>query len=328
MIKRKKSRIRIMLILFLTLIVLTILSTVFIGNYFVEYALLNNNRDDDHVNVVDGSDEFVNRIEAVKKEEKKLRDEWLVNVAPQTKEVSIKSDDDLTLYGHEFLQEDATDHWFLVVHGYKSSEKEAFLSARHFYERGFNVLTVAMRAHPPSEGRFIGMGNLDRYDLFKWTLHLVQNYPNSKIVYHGTSMGGATVVSASDMDLPENVVAIIDDCGYTSTWNIFEQELKKRFNLSAFPVLYMADIMGRIRAGYSLGETSALKSVKETNLPILFIHTTDDDFIPVSMSKELYEAKKDKKELFIIEGGEHAEAKYVAGDEYYEKIFSFIKEYL
>lgn len=326
--RKKKSRLKLWISALLGVLSLTVISTVLIGNYFVDYALLNKSMDDDHENVVDGSDEFVAKVNEIKKREKKLRDEWLVKVADQTKEVSIKSHDNLTLYGHEFLQKEETDHWFLVVHGYKSNEREAFLLARHFYEKGFNVLTVAMRAHAPSEGQFIGMGNLDRYDLFKWTEHLVQNHPNSKIIYHGTSMGGATVVSASDMDLPENVVAIIDDCGYTSTWNIFEQELKKRFNLPAFPVLYMADVMGRIRAGYSLGETSALKSVKQTDLPILFIHTTDDDFIPISMSKELYEAKKDKKELFIVEGGEHAEAKYVAGDEYYEKIFSFIKEYL
>ena len=52
-------------------------------------------------------------------------------------------------------------------------------------------------------------------------------------------MGAATVLMASGDELPSNVKAIIADSGYTSVWDIFASEAKKRFNIPKFPVLNM-----------------------------------------------------------------------------------------
>ena len=35
-------------------------------------------------------------------------------------------------------------------------------------------------------------------------------------------MGGATVMMVSGGELPTNVKAIVEDCGYTSVWEMFE----------------------------------------------------------------------------------------------------------
>ena len=75
---------------------------------------------------------------------------------------------------------------------------------------------------------------------------------------YGVSMGAATVMMASgEADLPVQVRCVIEDCGYTSVWDEFSGQLKELFGLPPFPVLNAADLVCRIRAGYSITEASA-----------------------------------------------------------------------
>ena len=50
------------------------------------------------------------------------------------------------------------------------------------------------------------------------------------------------------------VVGYIEDCGYTSVWDIFASELDKRFSLPTFPVLDISNVVAQMRAGYSFWE--------------------------------------------------------------------------
>lgn len=315
------------------LLVISGVATYFIGGYFVDFALVPNSGGQDREVVSDESvaeAELSTQMETMIhlniEEENQLRDEWIEEMDLETRKVQIQSHDGLNLVGHEFEQEEYTNQWIIAVHGYQSDENETLLLARHFYEEGFNVLTISLRAHGDSDGDYIGMGYLDKDDLLSWTDYLVQKDENSEIAYHGTSMGGATVLMASGMDLPENVKAIVSDCAYSSVWNIFTSELKQRYNLPSFPVLNMAQVMGIIRADYNIKDGNVMEYVENSTLPILFIHTKADDFVPVSMVYELYEAKQaGDKELYILEDGGHAQAKFVEPESYYAKVFEFLE---
>lgn len=322
------------------LIILAILiivnATYFIGSYFLRYALVPNSGAQNR-NVKDNqaapTEEFVDpearRLETNMVNDIILRDAWMNEMDFENREVSIQSHDGLRLGGHAFLQDVPTNRWVIACHGYQSGEGETLLIGRHFYEQGFNVLTISMRAHGKSEGDYIGMGYLDKDDLVSWTNALVEKYPESEIVYHGTSMGGATVLMASGLDLPHQVKAIVSDCAFTGIWDVFASELKLRFNLPPFSILYMAQIMGIIKAGYNIKDGNVLEFVRKSTLPILFIHTRDDDFVPVSMMHDLYEAKvHGDKEIYLLEDGAHAEAKYAEPVVYYERMFEFVNQYV
>lgn len=63
---------------------------------------------------------------------------------------------------------------------------------------------------------------MDRYDAEKWVEYVIERFGNnSEIFLHGISMGGATVLMASGLNLPNNVKAIISDCAYTSAYDVF-----------------------------------------------------------------------------------------------------------
>ena len=321
---------------FVALLLVSVLSTYFIGSYFINFALVpasgGGERDasvaqaqKEGEGYEELSEDLKVKIALAKKTDSESYETWLKTMSANIEKVSIVSKDGYRFYGHCFVHSNEEKRWVIVVHGYQSSEESSKKIARHYYNRGFNALTISLRAHGESEGSYIGMGFLDKDDLFLWTQYLVKRNPNAKIIYHGTSMGSATVLFASGLDLPKNVKAIVADCGYTSVWSIFESELKNRFGLPTFPILYMADIMGRIKAGYSIKNASVIDEVKKSQTPTLFIHTTSDDFVPVAMVHELYKAHGGEKQLYLVRGANHTEAKYVNMEAYYSTIMDFVK---
>ena len=303
-----------------------------VGNYFVNYALVpQQGGNERQVDVGLQTSQEMERIQAHRQQHIVQRDKWLKSVARIQQPVQIQSNDGLTLSGHLFEQLEATNQWIIIVHGYQSTEEEGLLIAPHFYEKGYNILSIQQRAHQQSEGQFITMGVKEKEDLLSWTRWLVDYDPASEIIWHGTSMGAATVMMAAP-DAPTQVYGIIEDCGYTTAWDIFSSELQARFKLPSFPILNLSNMVAKVRADVDFKKASAIDGVRRTAIPILFIHGAADDFVPEWMARELYNAKTNgMKELYIVPQAGHAEAKFKDGSQYYDRIDQFItkarKEY-
>lgn len=311
------------------LIILTITALIFIGNYFFNYALV---RNDDgktsgsnrNVNFSTSSynQEIIHNNFAIQKEK---TNHWLKNI--DREELYIKSNDGLTLVGTQF-NTNGSDNWAILAHGYTSNQTDMYDVAQNYSENGYNVLTIDLRSHGNSEGKYIGMGWLDKEDMLIWINKLLESHPNAKIVLHGISMGAATVMMTSGEKLPSNVKAIVEDCGYTSVWNIFSSELKVRYNFPSFPILNFVSLVTKIRAGYYLREASSLNQIKECITPTLFIHGTEDNFVPFDMVYSLYNAAQCDKDILVIEGAGHAECKFFYPNIYYGKTFEFVNKYV
>lgn len=329
--KNKKAKIlKGLLIVVLTIVVISIVVTIGIGNYFVNYAILRSGnggdrevKNTDSLEVVSIDNEEERIIEENKQREKELANEWTKTI--ENKKVEVKAEDGITLRGTEYLTSEQTDEWAIVLHGYRSNPDSVISIGMHFSEEGYNVLIPSMRASNESDGEYIGMGWLDKDDLKCWINLIIEQNKNAKIVLHGSSMGAATVLMASGDELPNNVKAIIEDSGYTSVWDIFASEAKARFNLPAFPILNMFELIANIRAKYDIKEASAVEQVKKSNVPILFIHGDADDFVPEYMCEKLYEIANCKKDKLIIHNAGHTESKYKEPKTYYNKIFEFLK---
>lgn len=240
----------------------------------------------------------------------------------------ITSSDNLKLHAYEVKNENKTDKWAIVVHGYTSEGKLLSSKAKHLYNMGYNVLVPDLRGHGTSEGDYIGMGWHDRLDIIDWINYIVKNNPKSEIALHGTSMGSATVLMVSGEKLPSNVKAIVADCGYTSVYDEFSYQLKQLFNLPAFPIMNFSDVVTHIRAGYCLNDASSINQVKKSTTPILYIHGDKDDFVPYHMMDELYNATNSEKEKLTIEGGEHANSDLVNPKLYWSTVNSFLEKYI
>jgi len=239
--------------------------------------------------------------------------------------VYIKSFDGLRLYGA--LLENYSDKIVICVHGFTGSGKKDFASlAQSYYKNGYNVLLVDNRAHGQSEGKYVGFGVLDRLDLRNWVKYVINRFgSNVQIFLHGISMGAATVLMASSI-MPKNVRGIIADCGFTSVYEIFEYVLKRDYHLPKFPIIYLTNIMSKIRAGYGYKDVNTTAEIARSDIPILFIHGENDEFVPLWMTMKNYSHCKAYKELFIVRESEHAESHYIDKKGYERRILTFIEK--
>ncbi|MDQ0058499.1 alpha/beta hydrolase [Paenibacillus harenae] len=242
----------------------------------------------------------------------------------------ITTQDGLKLQGYFLPAKSATANTVILAHGYSSKGKDLGLIARFYYEQfGYNVLMPDDRGHGASEGNYIGFGWADRFDYLQWIRKTVDMVgEKAKIVLHGISMGGATVMMVSGEPLPPQVKAIVEDCGYTSVRDQLAYQLKRLYKLPAFPILHATSLLTKLRAGYSFDEASALRQLERNKLPMLFIHGGSDTFVPTEMVYRLYEACQTKKELYVADGAGHGLAYSTNKAAYERKVHDFIARYV
>ena len=247
------------------------------------------------------------------------------NLAEQSYErVSVLSRDGLMLSGRYYHVRDGAP-LAIGFHGYRSSCLTDFSGGAELnFSLGYNLLLVDQRAHGKSEGTTITFGVRERYDCLDWVNYALRRFgDDTQLLLYGISMGAATVLMASGLDLPENVKAIIADCPYSTPCAIIEtvsDQMRIPHGL-ARPFVKLA---ARLYGGFDIEEADALRAVAKAKVPILLIHGESDNFVPCAMSEEIYLANPQLVQRHTFPGADHG-ISYLVDKKRYTKI---VKEFL
>lgn len=243
--------------------------------------------------------------------------------------VSIVSYDGKTMVGYLKKREKKSSKWAILIHSYRSDHTFMNPYAEKYLDNGYNILQPDNRAHGQSEGNYIGLGYLDQYDILEWIKYIIIEDPGAEIVLHGVSMGAtAAMILSGQEGLPENLVAIIADCGYKSAKDYLSWKINHKLHLPAFPIIQISNLSFKIAAGYYLEDCSAINQVVHSKKPLLLIHGSADATVPVEDAYELYRAASCQKDIYIAQGAGHAESLFVDENIYWEKVFGFINRFL
>lgn len=244
-------------------------------------------------------------------------------------DVSITASmDGLSLHG-SVVETPGSSLWAVIVHGYSSNGLSMASFAENFSAFGYNILLPDLRGHGESQGDYRGMGWHDRLDLIDWINYINDNHGDATIVLFGISMGGAAVMMASGEEaLPSNVAAIVEDCGYSSIYEEFRYQLDQMFGLPAFPVLNLAGLVTNLKAGFNfISEGNTLEQLSKSHTPTLFIHGSEDDFVPYYMLDMVYDAAACEKEKLTIEGAAHATSSARDPELYWTTVANFLTKH-
>ena len=240
----------------------------------------------------------------------------------------ITSADNLNLYAEYFSPAEKSHRWAILVHGYGRDRTFAYDYAEEYLKKNYNVLIPDLRAAGKSEGKFLTMGFLESRDIQLWAKKILERDNQAKIILHGVSMGAATVLMASELEI-ENLVAVVADCGYTSAYEMFTAQLEEIFGLPEYPIMPAVDVVSKIKTGVAISEAAPISAVPNSKVPTLFIHGTADKLVPYSMMEKLFAASNAPiKETFTVEGAGHADAKNANPEIYFEKVFDFLNKFL
>ncbi|MCR5468470.1 MAG: alpha/beta hydrolase [Lachnospiraceae bacterium] len=226
--------------------------------------------------------------------------------------VYITSKDGLKLFAKYYHKSDDAPVE-IMVHGYHAVAERDFPFALKFaFERGHNVLLIDQRSHGESEGHTVCFGVKEREDVLLWSEYIVKRLgPNVKILLSGVSMGSATVMMATALPLPKNVVGVIADCGYTSPEDIIKLVTPAMVPIPVNVIYPFVKLGALIFGHFSITAASAIEAMQTIKLPILFIHGENDTFVPFYMVNELYDAcNSPKKYIYTVKNAPHARSTF------------------
>ena len=215
----------------------------------------------------------------------------------------------------------------IMFHGYRgTAERDLAGGVQRAAMLGRSVLLVDQRCAGKSGGKVISFGINEHKDCLNWIKFACQHFgPEARFILTGISMGASTVLMAADKELPENVVGILADCGYTNARDIIRKVIRQ-MGLPAWFFYPFVRLGARIYGHFQLEADSALEAVKNARVPIIFFHGEDDDFVPCHMSLENYEACSSRKMLVTIPGAGHGLCYPVAPERYLSALREFFAD--
>ena len=217
----------------------------------------------------------------------------------------------------------------IEFHGYRSRATTDFCGINTLVrDLGHNTLLVDQRAHGESGGKTISFGIKERLDCLDWINYVLDRFgKDTKIILSGLSMGAATVLMASELDLPENVVGIMADCPYSSPEEIIKKECAK-MKLPPSLAYPFVRLGGIIFGGFDPSAATAKDAVRKNKTPILIIHGEADDFVPCEMSREIIDACASDKTLVTIPLAGHGISYIIDRPKYEGSVEEFLNKIL
>lgn len=236
---------------------------------------------------------------------------------------SLKKDDytvtsyDGYILHAEFLENpEPTTDYVIITHGYTDNRMGSLKYVSTYLDLGYNCIIYDLRGHGENEETFTTYGIREGKDLTYMINDTRERYPDlTSLGIHGESLGAATTVSC--LKYKPYVDFAIADCGFSDIEGVLK-ELYRNAHAPAF-LVDLADIGARIRYHYAIKDMRPVDALNDNEIPILFIHGEDDDFILPKNSEVMAERTKGMSEIHIIPGAGHAES-VLKEPELYESI--------
>lgn len=241
--------------------------------------------------------------------------------ALQKEDYTIESYDGYVLNIELLKNPDVSDKYVIISHGYTDNRMGALKYVRMYQELGFNCIIYDLRGHGENESTFTTYGIREGQDIDELVKDTRSRYKDiSQLGLHGESLGAASTLTS--LKYEPQVDFVVADCGFSDIENVLRGGAKNPYVPSFF--VDIADIGARIRYDYPLKKMRPIDSLDDNEIPILFIHGKDDDFIAPKNSVDMKARTKGYSELHLIEGAGHAESVLVSPDIYKEIVSAYL----
>jgi fermentation-respiration switch protein FrsA (DUF1100 family) len=200
----------------------------------------------------------------------------------------------------------STHPTLLFFHGNAGNVSYNLDRLRLFHDAGLDVFIIDYRGYGKSEGtpseHGLGLDALAAYFFLTET----RGVPAERLFLYGESLGAAVAI---DLATQVRAAGMILEAPFTST----ADRLTRKWPVIPWDLL--------LRDNYD-----SLGKINKINMPVLLIHSVDDEIIPFSNSQKLFATAKEPKELFKMRGP-HRESFINSFDTYGDKVTSFVEQY-
>lgn len=220
----------------------------------------------------------------------------------QVEEVWLTAEDNVRINGWFLPSTASVLLWF---HGNAENIGMGIDRMIRFAALGSSIFEIDYRGYGKSEGTPNEAGLYRDGEAAYRYLVEVRGFRPSDIIIYGHSLGGAVAVE----------IASRHECGGLIVESSFTS------------ISDMARIMFRVPLVGFIAKSKFDSERKIANIraPVLVIHGTRDWVIPFFMGQMLFEAAREPKAFFPVEGAGHDDPFFVGGKEYYDRLLEFIQ---
>ena len=196
-------------------------------------------------------------------------------------------------------------HCVILSHGYTDNRMGSLKYVPTYLELGFSCIVYDLRGHGENEPDFTTYGIREGADLNCVIRDTRARYPDLTVLgLHGESLGAAATISC--LKYKPQVDFAVADCGFSDIKSVLKEGYRSAGGM-AF-LIDLADLGARIRYGYAIGDMRPIDSLDGNEIPILFIHGSEDRFILPKNSEEMAARTMGRAEVCLIPGAGHAES--------------------
>jgi uncharacterized protein len=219
-------------------------------------------------------------------------------------EVEFTASDGVLLHGWYVPCEGAIAS-LLFCHGNGGNISWRLDSLKQFHSIQVNTFLFDYRGYGKSGGTLSEEGTyLDGEAAFSW---LRTKTPDMPIVLFGRSLGAAI---ATDLSVRVNADALVFESGFSSIYRIGKE---------LFPFLPLK-LIGSIHY-------DSLSKIPNINMPLLVVHSPDDDIIPFRHGQDIFDAAPEPKRFFETRG-DHNNGHFDSEEIYLPALRGFLDDFV
>lgn len=201
-----------------------------------------------------------------------------------------------------FLEHPNPRYTILFSHGNAEDLGNVVPFMQQFHDRGYSVLMYDYRGYGTSDGKpSTKHAKEDAVAAYNWLVNEKGIDPKS-IISHGRSLGGGVAVWLASR---HEVAGLITEISFASVFRV-----KTRWKILPWD------------------KFDSLRSIRNVDCPVLLIHGTDDEIIPLWHGQTVFDAAPGPKRHLWIQGGRHNDYVNVAEQEYMDAIEGFVGDLL
>ncbi|GHU66643.1 alpha/beta hydrolase [Clostridia bacterium] len=214
----------------------------------------------------------------------------------------------------------------IVSHGFAENKQNSIKYGYDFLSLGIHVLLYDHRAFGESTGKYCSLGIIEHKDLSLVITEAKRRLgEHVAIGIHGESMGAMAGMMALTGD--DRIEFLVEDCGPTYLADFTKKAYRAMTHLPIGWAMPMMNTIANRKYHFTMEAVRPADGVAGSDVPLLFIHGSEDQLVPSWMCPELYSLSRNPhSKMALFEGAAHARSHSSNPVRYKKEIVSFLTE--
>jgi len=214
----------------------------------------------------------------------------------------------------------------IFAHGIDANRAIRLKMFSEIYDLGYPALLFDIRGHGESTKTKVGLTVKDIGDINGAIDYLKKERNIDQVLLFGTSYGASLVLQSAHTN--QSVKGVVADAPFNNLVDLLAGEVARRTPIPSFIAGQLSHGIiwsARLYEGINMRQINPAENVNKLDYPIMLIHCTDDDRIPINHADEIY-ALSPKSSTYLRY--ENCGGHDLAYEQYQENYIKEIKKYI